>query len=261
MKTQCFLVLTEHGYLRISGKQAYSFLQTMTTADMAVLAEIGGSIEALILSGQAEVIDRVTLIRTGEEEYMMITSPALHDEVFDWLKAHSTLADASGPIFTDVSLSDESEALSALTLFGNASTDILQELSEDTLLEAPRINDLRLARFDTVTALVYTPKRGDRSLSDAKDEYWLFCSPTQAEGLYNALLSFPEIEIITADEYLKSTQKNDAWTEAAKKEEYSYPDTLDLMHLVRLGYDFVGGKELSERLGDKSSSAQRLSEQ
>jgi hypothetical protein len=60
---------------------------------------------------------------------MIITSPTLHEEVLAWLKAHANLADANGPVFAGIVLSDESEALTALTLFGEKCTDILQELS------------------------------------------------------------------------------------------------------------------------------------
>ncbi len=261
MQAQCFLVRTDHGYLRVNGKQAHAFLQTMTTAEMAALAETGGSVEALILTGQAEVIDKVTVIRTGDEEYMIITGPMLHDEVFDWLKAHSILADATGLVFADVSLSDESDTLTALTLVGSSSTDILQELSANALLETPRIGDLRLVCFDTVTAMVFTPENCEETLPDEEDEYRLFCSPSQAECLYNALLSFPEIEIMTADEYLLLPHKCDLWSEVAKNEEYYYPEILGLMHLVRFGYDFVGGKALADRLIETLPLAQHSSEE
>jgi len=246
MDDQCYLTIIAHGYLRVSGKQAESFLKTMTTALMSNLAGIGGSVQALILSAEAEVIDRVTLIKTGDEEFMIITSPTLHEEVLAWLKAHANLADANGPVFAGIVLSDESEALTALTLFGEKCTDILQELSANTLLAAPKMGNLRMVRFDTVTAMVFSPE------PYAQSQYQLFCSPVMAEGLYNALLSFPEIEIVDADRYHQLQQIDDPWAAVADQGRYYHPDSIDLMHLVRSEHDFVGGKALADRMGESN---------
>ena len=244
MLEYCYMAdISSAGRLRIAGDQALEFIKTMTTAEVAALHQLGGHIVSLILNGESGVIDQVTIIRTGDLEYMMVTSPATKDEVHDWLKAHAELTDEQGELFGDLTLTEESEALSATALFGPGSAAILDELSGHTLDEMPKTGSLSLLRLDTVTTLVFSP-------SSFQDEgFELFCPPETINGLNCALLSFPEVVLLDEEGYVGIRREMGSWFDADSSE-YIYPDSAGLMHLVRPSMDFVGGSALTRRLAD-----------
>ncbi|HBT95055.1 MAG TPA: hypothetical protein DEB24_02630 [Coriobacteriia bacterium] len=239
-----FCDMSAVGKLRLSGASSHDFIRTMCTADMEPLKELGGVVASLILTAEAEVIDVVLVIRTGDNEYMITTSEENSDEVFSWLAAHAEIKDEQGLIFEGLEVADESQTLADIVLFGPGSKAVLDELSAGTLEDAPATGKLSMVQLDTVPVmLLQTPV-----LPGCNGEaYELFCSQTGANGIVYALMSFPEIDPMEMDEYAELRKAAGTWFAAAEDAAYTYPDEAGLMRLVRSERDFVGAKALAAR--------------
>ncbi len=241
-----FCDMSAVGKLRLSGASSHDFIRTMCTADTEPLGELGGVAASLILTSEAEIIDVVLVIRTGDNEYMITTNEENADEVFSWLEAHARIKDDQGPIFEGLEVSDESQTLADIVLFGPGSKAVLDELSAGTLDVAPKTGKLSMVQLDTVPVmLLQTPVLPGYD----GEAYELFCSQTGANGIVYALMSFPEIDPMEMDEYVELRKKLGTWFSAAEDAAYTYPDEAGLMHLVRSEYDFVGAKALEMRSG------------
>jgi glycine cleavage system aminomethyltransferase T len=237
-----FCDMSAIGKLRISGTAAHDFIRTMFTADTALLEELGGATVSLLLTGEAEIIDVVLIIRTGDEEYMVTTSPQVVDEAFEWLKAHSTITDDNGAVFEGLELTNQTEALANVVLFGEGSREILDELSGYTFSTAPHTGRITLVQLDTVVALAF-----ESLVLPGVEAYELFCPPAGAEGLKYVFMSFPEIDPLELEEYRALRVEAKTWFENASDASYIFPDEAKLLHLTRSSMDFVGAKALSQR--------------
>jgi glycine cleavage system aminomethyltransferase T len=240
-----FCDMSALGKLRVSGTAAHDFIRIMCTADMASLAEPGGVTASLLLTGEAEIIDLVLIIRTGDDEYMVTTSPATADEVFSWLKAHGGITDDEGALFEGLTITNETGKLADIVLFGEGSTAVLDELSGQTRATSPCVGHLTMTQLDTVPTLIFRSPVLPRETK----VYELFCPPASVLGLTNALLSFPEIDPMDAEEYQALREQQGTWFAQADEAAYAFPDEAGLLRLVRTPMDFVGGKALSARCG------------
>jgi glycine cleavage system aminomethyltransferase T len=240
-----FCDLSAIGKLRVSGSAAHDFMRIMFTVDPADLEELGSVSASLVLTGDAEVIDVVLIIRTGDNEYMVTTNEQNTDEVYAWLLAHSELTDDKGAIFEGLVVSDESEALADIVLFGQGSKVVLDELSGHTLTSAPHTGKLNMVQLDTVPVMLLATPVLESLGSEA---YELLCPVNGANGIVYALMSFPEIDPMELSEYIELRKDLGTWFAAAEDASYTHPDLAGLMHLVRADMDFVGGKALTERL-------------
>jgi glycine cleavage system aminomethyltransferase T len=239
------------GKLRISKAAAHDFIRIMFTADTAPLAEPGGVTASLLLTGEAEIIDIVLIIRTGDDEYMVTTSPATVDEAFAWLEAHSKITDDEGALFDELAITNETGKLANVVLFGAGSIAVLDELSGQTLAASPRIGRIVMAQLDTVPTLILTSP----VLPKETEVYELFCPPAHAPGLIQALLSFSEIDPIEREEYRALRERQGTWFAPADETAYTFPDEAGLLRLARTPMDFVGGQALAARLPDASDHA------
>jgi glycine cleavage system aminomethyltransferase T len=245
------------GKIRVSGEAAHDFIRIMFTADTAPLAEPGGVTPSLLLTGEAEVIDLVLIIRTGPSEYMVTTSPATADEAFAWLSAHGGIRDEKGAVFEGLALSDETEKLANVVLFGEGSTAVLTELADLAGLgepdgpggpasggfaAAPRMGSLTMVQLDTVPTLVLASPVLPREPSG--EVFELFCPPEGAQGLINAFLSFPEIDPMEQDEYRQLREQQGTWFAPADDASYTFPNETPLIRLIRTPQDFVGAQAL-----------------
>jgi glycine cleavage system aminomethyltransferase T len=240
-QAQGFVTNHKVGKLRVSGSSAERFIATMTTARMPELAQIGGACAALVLTGQAEVIDTVLVIRTGDQEYMLTTDPGLLAEVNDWLQAHSAIRDSEGPVFEDIELSDETDALGAMALFGVDAPAVMDELVGSPLGEAAGGGHVHLAKVAQVPAMVLSYPLLEVPY------YEFYVHPRYLEPLERCLLGFAELDEYTAGELQELRAAHGTWFTNAEEVAYGYPDDLGLMRLVREPMDFVGGKALAER--------------
>ncbi|MDR2587719.1 MAG: hypothetical protein LBC23_05620 [Coriobacteriales bacterium] len=243
-----FCDMSALGKFRVSGAAAHDFIRIMFTADTALLAEPGSVAPSLLLTGEAEVIDLVLIIRTGPDEYMVTTSPATIDEAFAWLSAHGKISDEEGAIFEGLALSNETDKLADVVLFGEGSTAVLEELAVGGFAASPCTGSLTMVQLDTVPALMLASPvlPGEPS----GEVFELFCSPAGAQGLANAFLSFPEMEPVEVDEYRSLRAQQGTWFSQAAAAAYTFPDEAALMGFVRAPMDFVGGQALAARLGE-----------
>lgn len=228
--------LSSMGKLRIGGEDSFRFISTMFTADVAALTGIGDSCFSLILTSEAEIIDTVTLIRTGDNEYMVMTNPPNTEEVFAWLEAHSALADEQGKLFLQLTLSNETDSLALVTLFGVGSRHILDELADGALREAPASGSLTMALLDTVPTMIFS------SEASSGESFDLFYPANRASGLWRALLSYPAVTPLGYGDYIVLREAERSWLKDVDSVGYQTVDEAGLGHLLRTEHDFVGGK-------------------
>jgi glycine cleavage system aminomethyltransferase T len=237
-----FTDISPLGKLRISGLSAHDFIRTMFTADVEKLGHLGGVTASLLLTGEAEIIDVVLIIRTGDNEYMVTTSPQTVEEVFAWLTAHSELSDDEGAIFEGLEITNQTEALADIILFGEGSRAVLDELSGGTFASAPHTGNITLVQLDTIVVLSFESP----VLPGIDEVYELFCPPAGAEGLKYAFMSFPEIDPMPLEEYRALRIESKTWFENADEASYTFPSDANLLHLIREEKDFVGAKALRD---------------
>jgi glycine cleavage system aminomethyltransferase T len=241
-----FCDISTLGKLRVSGAAAHDFIRIMFTADTEALAEPGTTAASLLLTGESEIIDVVLIIRTGDDEYMVTTSPSTAGEVFAWLKAHAGISDDEGALFEGLAITDETKKLAGVVLFGEGSAAALDELAGKPLGAFPQVGHLTMAQLDTVPTLIFASP----VLPVEAEVYELFCPPASVQGLICALLSFPEIDPMNAEEYQELREQNGTWFAQADDAAYAFPDEAGLMRLTRAAMDFVGGQALANRLSN-----------
>ena len=238
----CFCDVSGIGKLRISGDAAQDFIRIMFTAAADAFDDLGAARACLLLTGESEVIDLVLVIRTGDAEYMVTTSAETVEEVSAWLVAHACIRDDDGEVFAGLRISNETDKLACVVLFGEGSWAVLDELAAGGLGSFPRTGRLTMAQLDTVPALIL------ESPVLPGECYELMFPPANLPGIVNALLSFPQAEPITAEEYQALRSEQGRRFEQSDNAAYCYPDEAGLMSLVRPELDFVGGSALRQRL-------------
>jgi folate-binding protein YgfZ len=70
----------QRSFVRVSGPDAEDYLQRMLSNDVAALAP-GDACEALLLTAKARVIAPLVVYRRGEDDFLLLTEPALGDRV------------------------------------------------------------------------------------------------------------------------------------------------------------------------------------
>jgi len=216
------------------------FIHTMTTVDSALLEQIGDATPALLLSSKAEVIDVVMLTRTGHFEYMLTTHPETRHEVFTWLDAHAWIGDNAGLVFADLGLTDETGSLVTIAVYGPDSSMIVDTLAAHGLDEVLGSGHSALCELDGIPAFVFTYPL----LSEGYFE--LTVAPSLAPQLEAILLSFPELNPSSFDEYRAARLRAGTWFEGAEASKYHLVDSPQLTALVRMQHDFVGARALNQ---------------
>jgi glycine cleavage system aminomethyltransferase T len=234
------------GKLRISGQAAHDFIRIMFTAAADAFDELGAAASCLLLTGEAEVIDVVLVVRSGDSEYMVTTSAEIVEEASAWLAAHSLIRDDDGEVFADLKIGNETDRLACVALFGEGSWAVLDELAVGGLDSCPQPGCLTMAQLDTVPVLIlHSPVLPGEC-------YELMFPPAKLPGIVNALMSFAEVEPMSAEDYQVLRRRHRRWFEQAEDAAYCYPDESGLMRLVRPELDFVGGPALKQRLAGGS---------
>ena len=120
--------LSMAGTIRIVGADAPRFVRTMYSGSMESFDQLFGISQGMILSSQGEVIDMVGVVRTGNDECLVVTSTDNVGEVLMWLEAHAELEDDKGRIFPDLTIEDQSMKLAMMLLYGPGSAELFDEL-------------------------------------------------------------------------------------------------------------------------------------
>jgi len=225
------------GKFRVGGASAELFVRTMTTADMLAAAVIGAVRPALLLNAEAEVIDVVELIRTGTSEFMLTCSAPVAEEAYSWLEAHGQLADEQGPVFAGLELSDESEKLAVLAVYGPATWRIIEELAGRARQQLMDGTQMMLVELQGLPVML-------NSYPLLKNGFAEFFIPKQYRDiLERLLLSFPELEPATPRRYRLERLGAGTWFTGAEEAAYQHVST-ELAALIREEHDFVGARAL-----------------
>jgi folate-binding protein YgfZ len=70
----------ERAFVRVAGSDACDYLQRMVSNDVESL-HVGGACPALLLTAKARIIAPVVVWRRGEEDFLVLTEPALREVV------------------------------------------------------------------------------------------------------------------------------------------------------------------------------------
>ncbi|MCL1891058.1 MAG: hypothetical protein FWG00_03440 [Coriobacteriia bacterium] len=233
-----FAFLDGLGRIRLSGASAPLFVHTMTTVDISRLDKVGTAAAALVLTGQAEIIDLVIITRTGDTEYMLTTHPSTKGEVFAWLEAHAELSDETGAVFSQLELEDKTKDLKTVAVYGPAAHTIIDDLAAGELDATLGGRCAGLCTLDGLPAFVFSYPLLEGGYFE------LSVAPSLSPSLEHLLLSFPEIDPASWEEYCAARQAARTWFSGAERSEYCQPDTPELSALLRTTRDFVGARAL-----------------
>ncbi len=107
------------GEARIKGPDAEAFLQKLTTNDLSKIS-IGQAQYSLMLQEDGGVIDDLIIYKISDEEFFLILNAGNREKDVNWLQAHQT---------GNVSVQDESDALSLIALQGPNAEAVLKTLT------------------------------------------------------------------------------------------------------------------------------------
>lgn len=227
------------GTVHVTGADSARFLQTMLTADILSLDVLGAGAPALALTPAAEVIDLLYVIRTGDAEYMLVTSAPNTDEMVEWLGDHSTVADEEGRLFPDVAVRDESGQLAAIALMGPGYIDMLAEFAA-----APeRVRGGWDAGMYFGADIGGIPVMMVR-VRECEDAAIVYGPAAGLAALWDALLGFPELQAVGFDQLERVARFCGLWLDGVEDGRYRTVAEAGLGHLVRAGGGFVGAGAL-----------------
>ena len=225
--------LSDCTVMRVSGTDAARFLEIMTTTDFRSLADVGDFAQGLVLTAEAQVIDLVNLLRTGDDEYLVCCDPRNGAEVYDWLSAYCDISDEQGRVFPELSLSDESAHVALLACYGSGSAEML-----DNLQAACE------GKVSLITKRLDAPAYGFPDLPCA-----LLVAPINAaSAIGDFLLEDPEVFVETIEEYRDALVVAGKMVPELYEGAYASPKKLGLMDYVRTTGGFVGSRQLAENL-------------
>lgn len=246
------------GKIRLSGTGASEFVKVMTTVELQRLATPGRLAPALVLNGEGEVLDLVTIARTDEHEYVLTSNPQTADELTEWLQAHAEIESEGTAVFADVEVENNTDRIATIALYGPEALAILNGLSGPDVDEALDDGDLGIVTIGALQVMVVRwPLLGSqgRGVSSGKEKsaegegmvYEIHLPSQASEDLKLILLGFSEIDPESYQEYVARRRRAHTWFEAAEQAAYIKPESAGLQSLLRPGEDFVGAKALREQ--------------
>lgn len=231
--------LSFQGMLRVSGPDSGFFLHTVLTCDVGSLTH-GHSSHALMLDGEGNVIDELLVICSGDDEYMLIVDAPVIDETFDWLKTIAAAVSARDGLFSEVQIGNESGALAMLAIMGPDRLSMLNELRTE-----PNAPDLSI---QLGSGTCFTRSIGGIPMMLIADEpaetILVLCSREGAAALWQALLSFPELQAIGLRPYEQVMRDMGLWLDGLEEGRLLSVSESGLAHLLRETHDFVGASAL-----------------
>ena len=138
------VALRPRAFVRVAGPDAEDYLQRMLSNDVAALAA-GESCEALLLTPKARVIAPMSVLRRGDDDFLLLTEPELGDALRDQLSRMRFAAKAEIELeehTSTVVFGDAAEGVPTAD-YGRPAVEVLDAEVEATLdadaLEAMRI--------------------------------------------------------------------------------------------------------------------------
>ena len=241
------------GKIRLSGASAPEFVKVMTTVEPSSVETPGKAARALILNAEGCIIDLVTLSRTGELEYMLVSSSETVDELTEWLQAHAQLTTIEGaPVFRDIQVENTTSRIATFALHGPHALAILGELCAADLAAELGGRQSALITIGQLQVLLLRWSflcASDQCITPAakggQGEVFEVYLPAQAaEDFKQILFGFEEIDQESFEEYVSRRYKAHTWFASAEQAAYSRPETAGLTALLRVSSDFVGARAL-----------------
>ncbi len=157
------------GQVFVKGKDAYKFLQSVTTNNFKNIK--GAGAYAHVLNDEGGIIDDVIAFCLGEEEFLIVVNSATTQKDFNWF-----LKKAAG---FDVKVTNDSASYTMVAVQGPKAMDILEKLDAD-IKQLPRFNIKTADMFGAqvyITRTGYTGEDGVEIMGDAKtiERVWDFC--------------------------------------------------------------------------------------
>ena len=229
--------LSFQGSIRVVGADAARFLQTLTTGDIDALDHVGACCHALALTAEAEVIDLVYVLRTGDYEFMLVVDAPVVSELVEWLGQACALKDDDGPVFPDVSVEDETGRLACLCLMGAGAQGVLLEFA--TRDETPALEKALSEGLYFGTAIGGQPMMVACD-PEVEGSFLVYASRNIAIALWRALMGFEELQAVGFDQYVSIRRAHGLWLEGVDEGRYRTPAEAGLAHLLRPGGGYVG---------------------
>lgn len=164
------------GELFVSGPAAFSFLQRMTTNDLAKL-EDGKAQYSLLCYPHGGVVDDLLVYRLAEDHYMLVVNASNTDKVVQWLHDHAE---------DGVRIDNASSRTALLALQGPQALSILTQATEAPVSGLKAFHFLSDAQVCGVKALV------SRTGYTGEDGFELYISADDAPHLWTELLRIGE---------------------------------------------------------------------
>ena len=222
--------LSMAGTIRVVGADAPRFVRTMYSGSMEAFDQLFGLSQGMILSSEGEVIDMVGVVRTGNDECLVITSTDNVGEVLMWLQAHAELEDDKGRIFPEVTIEDQSMKLAMMMLYGPGSTPLFQELK--AACEESRVF---MIPCDLAPGSYAVP---------SGEGHFFVVAPNMAPQVGRFLNEHLNVEVLTLDEYTEQLMQAGCIAPALQDPGYHSPSELGLEPFLRDVRDFVGARAL-----------------
>lgn len=223
--------MSEYGTFLISGTDAPLFISTMFTGNFQNCNVLFGSACGLLLNAQAQVIDVVYVICTGNNEYLMLTSKENEQEDFEWLDAHAKLKSDDNLVFQNLSFENQSGKLASLLIFGACAAQVYKFLTN---------------ACDGKVAYIATELKKDAYGVPSNEGYLLFVPFALAPEIGELLNSLSGVEMLNTKEFFELLDGQKNFCPQLKESKYYKPEELNLMYLVRDEKNFVGARFMKE---------------
>jgi aminomethyltransferase len=160
------------GEIEVQGAGAEAFAQRVSVNDVSRMA-VSQAQYNLLLNERGGVVDDVIFYRLEPNRFLICVNASNSDKDFAWLQSH-----AEG----DVQIQNVSAGYAQLALQGPVAQAILQPL---TPLQLGSLKSFRFALTSVASIDCLVARTG----YTGEDGFELYCNPTQAERLWNSLLT------------------------------------------------------------------------
>lgn len=166
------------GEVRVTGPEAFAFVQQLVTNDAAKLTDGRAMYTAMCLP-DGGIVDDLLVYRVAENNYLLVINAANTESDLAWMRGNNPMGAA---------LTDESEDTALLALQGPAAFDIMEAVVGESV-GGQRVRDVKFYRFLSMpegvfggwAMLSHTGYTGERGFE-------IYCEAAQAADLWDALL-------------------------------------------------------------------------
>ena len=164
------------GEIEIAGPGAFVLVQHLSTNDASKMID-GKAQYSLMLNDRGTVVDDVIIYRFNAERFIIVVNASNVEKDFAWMQKHAN---------NDVTVTDRSDDYALIAFQGPKAPKILQGLTD---IDLPSIKRYHFAIGNVADANNVVIARTGYT---GEDGFELFCNPTDASKLWNAILSAGE---------------------------------------------------------------------